>query len=956
MKSLFFNGLFFKLMLLIGSSSSDSKPIPNTENIYNQSLEDCSCSEYLYVNEVQNGGRVHKFKVNEDGSLLEVNPDNAWYPNGGVSELPSPHGLGTDLNGYLYIGSTAGGGGKVRKLDCDGNIFSIDDFEIPNIGTHNIYSIGNTLYVKRADNGVLESFDLCEGTKTGEVCLDAGGGVNGYNGWPLHIDKDEQFYGAIHYHMNGSIYKFASSDFDNGCIQPFITGVKDNSGFGNSEIYGITTDLDGNIYVVLAGSYPGPAMIRKYNAMGNHVGDTAIDWSDNDGVGWYGAIGISYSESCNCLYTANGTTNNDCVSSFDLDLNYTGAAVGPVGDANGLNAYASFNKAIGIVTECCPQFESMDVEEEVCVESGSNGPVGDYFLIDFLPCEFICAGEWSVLSNTAGTFNSCNNSFTYEQAGEACFSYSYNPSPTNLNALCEAFDINVCLTFNELAAEIDKTDACDGQDDGSVDVTVSGGAEPLSYSWSHDAQESSSMLTDLAAGDYSVTISDDNGCETIETITIQTGECECAVTFTEALISSCNGGSFDSAITLSWEGAPTTGGLEYKVNDGPWQLLIPGRVNMSSSATEEMMDIIGLMCEDTKKLSIRFEDAPDCYHDVGFVFQPGDPGGWIYCEENGEIVEGGTISVTPPAGGSVMITSDGSNGEYYWLATGSPLVMGLYTMTYTHPSGYTITGTPGLLPGDTDDIMDPTLGSEDNPLNQDPVNLGSDTIVGATHLIDFSPMANPYFLDFELEINDPFVFLNNIPLTGCVIYDGGDLPDLSFTTQRGDYQTDTINNGPFHRIIDGLYMGTPPDDESDGQQSMDALGDGDDEDCTEILATYNIAPNGTLRLPLDVTNTTSEVAYLEIWVDWNADGDFDEPNELVMDVDDSSNPGTFPSLLTLSIPDDVVVDEDLGMRLRLSHTDDMSPYGRVDSGEVEDYLLMATCKRNICLPIAIIKK
>ena len=145
----------------------------------------CSCEEYLYVNEVDNGGRVHKFKVNADGSLVEINPENTWYPNGGQSELPSPHGLGTDLNGYLYIGSTFESNGNIRKLDCDGNIFPVSDFEIGPVGTHNIFSIGNNLYVKRGD-GILQSYDLCYGEMTGEVCLDAWGS-NGYNGWPLHI-------------------------------------------------------------------------------------------------------------------------------------------------------------------------------------------------------------------------------------------------------------------------------------------------------------------------------------------------------------------------------------------------------------------------------------------------------------------------------------------------------------------------------------------------------------------------------------------------------------------------------------------------------------------------------------------------------------------------------------------------------------------------------------------------
>ena len=179
-------------------------------------------------------------------------------------------------------------------------------------------------------------------------------------------------------------------------------------------------------------------------------------------------------------------------------------------------------------------------------------------------------------------------------------------------------------------------------------------------------------------------------------------------------------------------------------------------------------------------------------------------------------------------------------------------------------------------------------------------------------------------------------------------YDYGDLQDRSNGTASGDYQTLAVNNGPSHLIIEGLSLGNSVDNELDGQPSDEADGDGVDENGLTIFPSLDLGPSIRVKIPFSYINTTNQTAYLEGWIDWNNDGDFDVVTELVVDANDALAP--FPNYIQAMIPSTVALDSNLGLRLRISLQDNMTPYGVIESGEVEDYLLPINCK-NVCLPI-----
>lgn len=188
----------------------------------------------------------------------------------------------------------------------------------------------------------------------------------------------------------------------------------------------------------------------------------------------------------------------------------------------------------------------------------------------------------------------------------------------------------------------------------------------------------------------------------------------------------------------------------------------------------------------------------------------------------------------------------------------------------------------------------------------------------------------------------------------CPIFDYGDLPDADANTGTGNYQTLEANGGPSHEIVTGLSIGSTVDDELDGQETMDASGDAGDEDGFD-LSTVDVVPGGTFMIPIDVTNTTGMTAYLDIWIDWNGNGNFNDPGEMIANLADDGAGGFGQTYITVMVPATATDTQDVGFRARLSHTDDVSPLGPADSGEVEDYFISIGCGAQVCLPVTVVR-
>lgn len=190
----------------------------------------------------------------------------------------------------------------------------------------------------------------------------------------------------------------------------------------------------------------------------------------------------------------------------------------------------------------------------------------------------------------------------------------------------------------------------------------------------------------------------------------------------------------------------------------------------------------------------------------------------------------------------------------------------------------------------------------------------------------------------------------------CLNCDFGDLPDTGIGTSTNNFESLQDHFGPSHIVNSQLTIGATIDIELDGQPSANANGDGSDEDGFNFPNNLNLVPSGVINLPINIINNTGTVAHFEIWIDWNYDGDFNDANEFAADISDDGSGNFGVSHISINIPSNAITESPLGFRARLSHTDNMTPYGKLSIGEVEDYFIEVNCKPQICAPIIITPK
>ena len=421
---------------------------------------------------------------------------------------------------------------------------------------------------------------LCNGEKTGSITIS-------------NVREGESPY---QYSIDGGLnYTTASPIFSNLAAGTYNVRVKENKGGCYTEqtvtinqpstpftAYAIKVDV--NCYGASTGSIDatvsGGTSPYTYSwSNGTSVVGTTVDVSNLPA----GTYTLTVTDSKGCSTTTSATIVQPAAalsaSNTKVDVNCYGASTGSI-DATvtgGTSPYTySWSNGTSVVGT------TVDV---------SNLPAGTYTLTvtDSKGCSTttsatiiqpaaIVTGVVIMNAKCNGESNGSVDLTVSGGTGEFSFLWSNGSTEEDLSGLAAGSysvtitDANGCIANANaivgqplvLSANATKVDVkCFDGSDGSINLTVTGGTAPYTYSWSNGAIIKD--ISGLVAGSYNVTITDANGCTTTVSTTVGQPSDPLATTVIETKATEC-AGTKSGSITLSVSGG--TSPYKYKLNDG----------------------------------------------------------------------------------------------------------------------------------------------------------------------------------------------------------------------------------------------------------------------------------------------------------------------------------------------------------------------------------------------------
>ncbi|GAA4315460.1 hypothetical protein GCM10023164_11590 [Christiangramia aestuarii] len=159
-----------------------------------------------------------------------------------------------------------------------------------------------------------------------------------------------------------------------------------------------------------------------------------------------------------------------------------------------------------------------EVTQTVTVED-NQAPVLPEVQDIFWGCEYTVEPPVTTDNCSGSITGTTNDPLTYSSTGTYEIEWSFEDEYGNISRLTQTIEID------ELRVSISKTDIlCNGFQTGEAIATTNGGVKPYDYSWINTETNTdlgnNSSISDIPAGNYSVSVTDLNGCQVIETIEI----------------------------------------------------------------------------------------------------------------------------------------------------------------------------------------------------------------------------------------------------------------------------------------------------------------------------------------------------------------------------------------------------------------------------------------------------
>jgi len=358
----------------------------------------------------------------------------------------------------------------------------------------------------------------------------------------------------------------------------------------------------------------------------------------------------------------------------------------------------------------------------------------------------------TISGNDAACFGDANgNATVVPDGGTVGYTYLWSDGSTDANAnglvaqatpyFVTVTDGNGCTAVNsimigspdELTLTVDGVDInCFGENNGSITATAGGGAGNFTYLWNDGNAQTTQSATGLTANNYSVTVTDGNGCTIVESIQITQPD-ELIITENQITNVGCNG-SNSGAIDVDVSGG--TGSYTYLWSNnnasqdilnlavGTYTLTVTDANFCQTTATYSVIE--------PTQLQISFTNNEiDCFNGA-----------------EGEI----DVTIIGGAAGTYDINWTGPNGFTSTDEDLSDLMAGEYIITTVDPNGCTVSQSitidqpdePLLATADSDDVLCfggfegqihlfPTGGTPPYTYSTDGINFnGSPTQIGLT--------------------------------------------------------------------------------------------------------------------------------------------------------------------------------------------------------------------------------
>ncbi|HXH17741.1 MAG TPA: gliding motility-associated C-terminal domain-containing protein, partial [Chitinophagales bacterium] len=269
-------------------------------------------------------------------------------------------------------------------------------------------------------------------------------------------------------------------------------------------------------------------------------------------------------------------------------------------------------------------------------------------------------------------------------SGLTAGSYDFTVRDDNFCELTQSFTIGfvTTITVNLSVSNI----TCHGDSSGSIRVFPSNGQAPYTFSLDGITFQSSGTFSNLAAGDYTVTVKDFNGCLAIEPVTITqpgplivtlvaTSPAKCFNTTDGSVDIDVTGG--DAPYTYLWSNGFTTQNL-LNVAGGTYTVTVTDASNCTAALTATVGQSPPLFIDIESMQHVSCNGAGDGY--INVTVNGGTPG-YIYLWSNGNNTED-LVNLGP---GSYSLTvADANNcslSEIYTITSPAGLFLAIEAVT-----------------------------------------------------------------------------------------------------------------------------------------------------------------------------------------------------------------------------------------------------------------------------------